>query len=139
MLNIVGVLFFVTAFILQFVGHRVGDYLFQTNTQAQKKATDLVYRIRHCLLYSLIVGAFMLFAFEWQVAVIVFALTFLEHIWIDSRKPVIGWKNFFEKKLAGNKDFNIDDLPFFVVIDIDQSIHILRIFIISLLIGYGVF
>lgn len=131
-------LIFCTVFILQFVGHRIGDYLFQTNDQAINKAKDGVYRVRHCISYSLTVASMILFVFEWDKAVIVFGLTFLEHMWIDSRTPVIKWKNFIERKLAKNNDFEVDSLPFFVLIEIDHSIHILRIFIISLLFGYGI-
>lgn len=131
-------LLFCTAFILQFVGHRLGDYFFQTNSQAIHKAKNSLYRIRHCIVYSLIVAGMLLIGFNWQIVLIVFGLTFLEHLWIDSRTPVIKWKTFLDRKLAGNKDFNVDELPFFVLIEIDQTIHITRIFIISLLIGYGI-
>lgn len=129
---------FCTAFILQFVGHRIGDYFLQTNTQAIHKAKDGRYRSTHCINYSLTIGLMMLFQFEWELAVIVFALTFLEHLWIDSRTPIVKWKEFLERKIAGNKDFKIEELPFFVMIEIDQTVHILRIFIISVLIGYGI-
>lgn len=131
-------LLFCTAFILQSMGHKVGDYLIQTHSQALNKAKSFSFRLRHCIMYSLSVSLMMLFAFDITVVSIVLIVTLLEHMWIDSRKPVIAWKTFLEKRIAKNKDFNVDELPFFVVIEIDQAIHYLRLFVIALLIGYGV-
>jgi len=130
-------LIFCTAFILQFVGHRIGDYLLQTDWQARNKAKDVTARLQHVFVYSLVIGGMTLIGFKWQAAVVVFALTFLEHMWIDSRKPVIAWKTFLEKRIAGNHGFDISQVPFFVLIEIDQTIHYLRIFLISLLLACG--
>lgn len=129
---------FCTAFIIQFVGHQLGDYGLQTNFQAINKAENSNTRLRHSLVYSAIISLLLLVAFSWTTAIVVFILTVLEHMIVDSRKPVIAWKIFFERKIAGNKRFNIEDLPFFVLVAIDQAFHITRIFIISLLIGGGV-
>lgn len=126
-----------TAFILQFVGHRMGDYLFQTDWQAQNKAKNKIARADHCVVYSITIALLMLIAFKWQTAVIVFALTFLEHMFIDSRKPIIWWKTRLER-VAGNKSFDMDKMPFFVMIEIDQTVHYMRCMLISMLIGYGV-
>lgn len=131
-------LLFCTAFILQSMGHKVGDYLIQTHSQALNKSKKISFRLRHCIMYSLSVSLMMLFAFDIMVVSIVLIFTLLEHMWIDSRKPVIAWKTFLEKRIAKNKEFNVDELPFFVVIEIDQTVHYLRLFIIALLIGYEV-
>lgn len=131
-------LLFCTAFILQSMGHKVGDYLIQTHSQALNKSKNFVFRLRHCIMYSFSVSLIMLFAFDIKVVMLVFFVTLLEHLWIDSRKPVIAWKTLLEKRIAKNQDFNVDELPFFVVIEIDQTIHYLRLFTIALLIGYGV-
>lgn len=126
---------FCTAFIIQFVGHQLGDYIFQTSFQAINKTENANARLRHSLVYSAIISLLLLFAFSWTTAIVVFILTVLEHMIVDSRKPVIVWKTFLERKISGNKRFNIEDLPFFVLVAIDQTFHITRIFIISLLIG----
>lgn len=131
-------LLFTSAFILQFIGHRLGDYFFQTNHQAVHKAKDAIARNRHCLVYSVVVAASTLFIVRWEIAVVIFALTYIEHLWVDSRKPVIAFKEFLERKIAGTKDFKAEDLPFFVLIEIDQTFHYIRIFLISLLISYGI-
>ena len=128
---------FCTAFILQFVGHRMGDYLFQTDWQAQKKAKDVVARCKHCLVYSLTISGVMMILFNWQVCIMVFLLTFLEHTFIDSRKPIVWWKTTLER-VVGNKSFDMEKMPFFVMIEIDQTVHYIRCLLIAMLIGYGV-
>ncbi len=130
---------FCTAFILQFVGHRIGDYLFQTDMQAQNKANALWSwaRTKHCFVYSVTIAALTLFAFDYWLAAAVFLITFIEHYIIDSRLPILWYKDTLEN-IVGNKGFDISKLPFFVLIEIDQTVHYTRIFIISLLIGYGV-
>lgn len=130
-------LIFVTAFILQFVGHHIGDYLLQTNTQAKKKSSDLLSLLTHCLIYSATISLVFLTFFSPATSLVVFAITLIEHSIVDSRRPVVGWKLFLERKIAGDKDFTIGDLPFFVLINIDQTFHLVRIFVISLLVAYG--
>lgn len=129
---------FSTAFILQFIGHRVGDYLFQTDWQAQNKSKNSWARFKHCFIYSLTITLIMLLVVDWKTAVIIFGLTIFEHYIIDSRKPVVGWKNFLEKRIAGNKEFDIQNVPFFVVIEIDQTMHYTRCLLIAVLLSYGV-
>lgn len=127
---------FCTAFILQFVGHRMGDYLFQTDWQAQNKAKNGIARLKHCSVYSLVISALLLMIISWQAATIVFWITFFEHVIIDSRDPIIWWKTTLER-VVGNKSFEMDKMPFFVLIEIDQTVHYMRCLIIALLIGYG--
>lgn len=127
---------FCTAFILQFVGHRIGDYLFQTDWQAQNKAKNGIARFKHCAVYSLTISTMLLFIISWQAAVIVFMLTMVEHSLIDSRDPIVWWKTTLER-VVGNKSFDMDKMPFFVMIEIDQTVHYIRCLLIAMLIGYG--
>lgn len=131
-------LLFCTVFILQFVGHRVGDYVFQTDWQAQNKAKNIEARGMHCAVYATVIALILYPTIGLTAAIIVQLLTFMEHIWIDSRKPVIAWKTFLEERIAGRTDFDINQLPFFVLIEIDQTFHYVRILLISILIGYGI-
>lgn len=126
---------FCTLFILQFVGHKVADYLFQGEKDAIYKSKVFKHLFRHCLMYSAIVTLFVSFLYP-RAALLVFSVTMLEHLIIDSRTPVVGWKTFFEKKIMRNKDFDINKLPFFVIIEIDQTFHLLRIFLLSLFIAH---
>lgn len=90
---------FTAAFIIQLVGHRIGDYLFQTDWQAQNKTKDWWARWKHCVVYSLTISLMMLMLVNWKVAVVIYGITFLEHYWIDSRKPIVWWKTLLETKL----------------------------------------
>lgn len=129
---------FCTAFILQFVGHRIGDYLFQTDWQAQNKDKNTIARLRHVFVYSTTIWALMLIVVDLRVALIVWTITMIEHFIIDSRTPVTRYKKFLEK-IVRNKEFDIEKMPFFVLIEIDQTIHYIRCLVIALLIGYGIF
>jgi hypothetical protein len=127
---------FSALFIFQYVGHRIGDYLIQSNTDAIMKSKSFKHRLRHCSMYSLTIMVLLLFIVNPMIAFWVWVVTFIEHMIIDSRKPIIWWKTFFEQRLMGDKNFDIDKLPFFVLIDIDQTFHLVRIFIISLVLSY---
>lgn len=128
-------LMFCSLFIVQFVGHRLGDYFFQTNWQSINKVGNAVARVRHCLVYSAVVAALTLLVVDWKLSVAIFIATLAEHMWVDSRKPVVAFKEFLERKIAKTEDFKAMDLPFFVLIEIDQTFHYIRIFIISILIA----
>lgn len=123
-------------FILQYVGHRVGDFIFQTDSQAQLKTTSSFARHKHCLIYSLTVAAFTLFVVDWEIAFFILGITLIEHNFIDTRKPVIWIKTFLETKIARNNTFDIKNVPWFVIVEIDQTIHILRILAISILFSF---
>lgn len=127
---------FSSLFILQFVGHRLGDYFLQTSRQAENKSKNAKALMDHCITYSIMITILVMLVLPYKWAIVVFFLTFIEHMIVDSRIPVVWWKNFLEKTITGNKNFNIKDLPFFVIIEIDQTFHIVRMFLIALLIGY---
>lgn len=123
---------FATLFIAQFVGHRIGDFMFQTDMQARNKSTDPLYLAKHSVVYSFcVILPVMVFVHDFHTLLLLFVLTFAEHLAVDDRTFVIWWKNFLETKIARRKDFNIDDVPSFVIIEMDQTIHYTRIFILS--------
>lgn len=126
---------FCTAFILQFVGHRIGDFWLQTAWQAFNKKRNAVARARHCFVYALTISLLLLIAFDWTIAVVVFAVTFLEHYCVDSGKPIDAWLRFQERKLARNRSYDVDQTPSFVIVEYDQTVHYVRIFLISLVIA----
>ncbi|HZG57199.1 DUF3307 domain-containing protein [Paenibacillus sp.] len=126
---------FCTAFILQFVGHRAGDFWLQTAWQAFNKAANSRARARHCLVYSLAISLLLLIAFDWYVALLVFVITFFEHYIVDSGKFVRWWLTFQERKLAGNPKYEVEHTPFFVVVEYDQTVHYVRMFLISILLA----
>lgn len=131
-------LFFCTIFIFQLVGHLVGDWLFQSNEDSVNKAKSKNHLIRHCLMYSWVIMLFIAFIAPVEVMIAIAVLTFIEHFIIDTRKPIVGYKTLFERKFIGDKTFDIAKLPVFVIIGMDQSVHILRIFILSVLAAFYV-
>lgn len=131
-------LFFCTIFIFQLVGHLVGDWLFQSNTDSINKTTSKIHLLRHCLMYSWTIMLFIAFIAPVEVMVAVTILTFIEHFIIDTRKPIVWYKTFFERKFMHEREFDIKNLPVFVIIGMDQSVHILRIFILSVLTAFYV-
>lgn len=131
-------LFFCTIFIFQLVGHLVGDWLFQSNNDSINKTTSTEHLIRHCMMYTWVIMLFVAFIAPVEVTIAIAVLTFIEHCMIDTRKPVVGYKTFFERKFMKDNSFDIKNLPVFVIIGMDQSVHILRIFILSVLAAFYV-
>lgn len=129
---------FCAAFIIQFVGHRIGDYFLQTGWQANNKAQLAAARLRHCVVYTLVISALLFFILDWRSILIIFIITFIEHFIIDSRKPVISWILFLETEISNSTSMNKDNIPGFLVLEFDQTIHYIRMFVISLLLGYGI-
>lgn len=127
---------FCAVYIVQYVGHRIGDYLIQGSEDAQFKSSSFYHRFRHCAMYSAVIYLMLFLCIPPIYSLGVLIVTLIEHLIVDSRKPVIWWKTFFEHKIMGNKEFDIKELPFFVLIDIDQTFHLVRIFIISVVLAY---
>lgn len=129
---------FATAFIVQFVGHRLGDFFLQTGWQAMNKAANGLARFRHCVVYAGSISFLLVIIEDWGTCSIVFGLTFVEHMVIDSRKPIISWIMLLERRISNNKAFTVKQIPSFLMLEIDQTVHIVRIFILSILIAYNV-
>lgn len=127
---------FLLLFVFQFIGHRVGDYLLQSNYDALNKTRDWGALTRHVCMYTISIIFFVAFITPWYVTAAIGLITFIEHMIVDTRKPVLGYKNLFEKEVMGNHTFKAEDLPFFVLVEIDQTFHYLRIFLISLAVAW---
>lgn len=127
---------FSAVFILQFVGHRIGDFIFQTDNQALFKTTSEYMRMKHCIVYATTVSALTLFALPLPLVGLVWGLTFMEHMIIDDRRFVLWWKTFLETKIVRRKDFDIKNVPGFVIIEIDQTIHMVRMMLIAMMFAY---
>lgn len=113
-------------FISLFVAHNIADYLFQTDNQAKKKNKGVfnLELLVHCLIYTFIVAIIpflVLGYFSWNA----FFIIFISHLIIDNRTFVIWW----------SKNIKIIDKPkdSSVISKVDQTFHIIILFIISLL------
>ncbi|WP_047913136.1 DUF3307 domain-containing protein [Paenibacillus sp. TCA20] len=127
---------FSALFILQFVGHRIGDFILQTDVQAQNKTKDWKARLRHCFSYSLSVSLLTWILLPIHYLPIIFLITIVEHFIIDDRRFVVWLKTNIETKIAKQKEFNISTVPGFVIIEIDQTIHMIRMLLIAILFSY---
>lgn len=129
---------FCSAFIIQFIGHRIGDFFLQTGWQAYNKADIPLARLKHCVIYAFSISALLFLILDWKPILIIFVVTLIEHFIIDSRKPVVAWILFLEKRVSNNQSLSSKDIPSFLLLEIDQTFHYIRIFVISLLLGYGI-
>jgi len=125
----------VSLFAAFLVAHMVGDYLFQTDWQARNKRGGLsggvAFRalIAHVTTYTLaFVPALIWVADELDAGWAVFgaALIFLPHFVIDDGRIVAGY-------LAHVK--RVDGFNTSVASSVDQSFHVLSLFLVALLIG----
>ena len=103
-----------------FIGHLVGDYIFQNDWQAQnKKKRDLPCLVR-VLLYTLAIWIFTSWPL-WALFVVAFT-----HAIQDRTTIIEKWMN-----IAGQKGFVEHMSPWSVII-VDNTFHLLTLFFLSL-------
>lgn len=113
-------------FIILYIGHKIGDYLFQTDKQAVNKTKEWGPLISHCFWYTLIViGMAYLFAdyFKWSAVIVIF----ISHMIIDHGL----FLNFWAKKVKGITDPTTSNVKT-AMFELDQSFHYFVIFLLSL-------
>ena len=118
------------------VAHMVGDYLFQTDWQARHKRGGLtgggVARralVTHVTTYTLaFLPAFIWIGSELDVAWALAAavLVFVPHLLIDDGRGV----TFYLVRVKGVEELNLA-----VAASVDQSFHVLSLFLVALLLG----
>jgi hypothetical protein len=118
------------------VAHMVGDYLFQTDWQARHKSGGLggdpVARralLNHVTTYTLaFVPAFVWIASELDSvwALVAAVLVFLPHLTIDDGRLV----SFYLARVKHVDGFNVG-----VAASVDQSFHVLSLWLVAMLIG----
>jgi hypothetical protein len=128
-------------FILLYLGHYVADFIFQDTTESMRKITHSSIRFKHSLKYGTItllpVLCFVAFTFPGSpclavVMLISWLALLITHYFIDDRRLVM-WivRNIKKDKGA------VDSLqtPVFVIIEIDQILHKLVLFIVTIFIA----
>jgi hypothetical protein len=118
------------------VSHLAGDYLLQTEWQAQNKhgglGSDPVHRralVEHIATYGLaFVPAFVWVATDvgWWVVVVSVAVL-LPHLVQDDGRPVLAYLRVVKHTRAGPAEF--------IFIAVDQSLHVLALFAVALAVG----
>ena len=107
-----------TLFNFLFLGHLVGDYLFQTRWMAMNKSTKWPPLIVHCLIYT---AALILFSSFYGILLPLGAisLVFISHIFLDRRTFVVWWV----RQIMGTPDAETS----WLTIVCDQIFHLLII------------
>lgn len=114
-------------FIVLYIAHKIGDYLFQTDRQAAQKSTNISPLLIHCLVYSIIVlGAAWVFIgfFRWAAVI----LLFFSHFVLDKRTFEVLWA----KAVKRIPDPNAPEIRM-TMIELDQAFHYVILFIICLM------
>ncbi|OFD71173.1 MULTISPECIES: DUF3307 domain-containing protein [Bacillus cereus group] len=117
----------VSLFIVLYIGHKIGDYLFQTDYQAVNKKDNWLALISHCFIYTLAVSimAYVFVGFfNWTAIFILF----ISHIIID-RKIFLNWWAKNIKRIRDTEEPTVQP----GLIELDQAFHYIILFIISFL------
>ena len=107
------------------VAHFVADYLFQTDKQAIEKADNSNYLIKHSIIYSCIVNGFLFLVLNY-LSVSTFCILLISHMVLDNRKFIVFWCKFIKRVKC------IEKLDRLVLSNVDQTFHILVVFLLSL-------
>lgn len=99
-----------TIFEQMLIGHLIGDYLFQSNWMAQRKGSNLLPCIVHCLIYTFGVCLVM-----WQWSLLWMSIVFASHFPIDRFSLADKWlklikgRSVVEYYLHGHENIPVTD------------------------------
>ncbi|GAJ41659.1 DUF3307 domain-containing protein [Saccharococcus caldoxylosilyticus] len=114
-------------FIVLYIAHKIGDYLFQTDKQARLKSEEWGPLLKHCLVYTLIViGVAYLYTglFNWTAVMIIF----FTHVFLDKRSFLLWWGKYVKRV----KESDIPHMQS-AMLELDQAFHYIVLFIVSLI------
>jgi len=115
-----------TLFEAMLVTHFVMDWIFQTKWEAFGKSRSWIPLVVHCLIYT--VGFIPIFFF-WKVSFVWLIFIFLTHLVLDQRK-VEFW--IMDKIKAMKKEDTPETVFGFMLVGVDQSLHLVVLAIITL-------
>jgi len=104
------------------VGHLIGDYILQSDWQAQGKTLRSLPCLAHCLLYTLAVWACSFWWMPWWGLAVVFA----GHYPLD-RYRLAGW---WMRRVAGQAGFATTLAPWSVIV-VDNTFHLIVLFLVG--------
>ena len=117
-----------TIFEMLVLAHLVGDWIIQTEYEAMNKVKGNFFNLalyKHCFMYTLcFVPVFLVAGINWWWLLLVF----WSHMFLDRRWPVIWWI----EKVKRTSPETINNL-FWLVIAVDQIMHILILVVIVIL------
>jgi hypothetical protein len=111
---------------LAFIGHMVGDYILQNDWMAQNKKTSSWACAIHSFVWTSCVVVFT--GWGWMPFLILFAFHFLQ----DRTGFIRFWMNF-----NGQSGFATGPLSPWSVVIIDNTFHLLQIWLVWYLLGLG--
>ena len=112
-------------FIVAFVAHLVADFLFQTDKQATEKSDNIKPLLIHSVVYSIIVSV-SLFVILNYYSFNTFIVLLISHVILDNRSFINFWCKYVKWVPT---PINLNS---FVLSNIDQTFHILVLFLLSL-------
>jgi len=129
-------------FIVYYLFHLLGDYFFQTDYEAANKVGDWRVRAHHSIGYALmtfIVPTAVLFLLSIVsmslIEFVVYWIIFIaSHFFIDDRKFVLWWRRAYADDSSTKEEIAASHIKTHVVITLDQTLHLLVIFGVSILI-----
>ncbi len=101
---------------LVLVGHLVGDWIVQTDYQAANKMTSWKANQQHMLGYHLALAAAVAWAVSWPALLVIVAVSWITHAFIDRRWPVV-WLMQHTRSAPFSQTM-------FGVIAVDQALHL---------------
>ncbi len=114
-------------FMLSLVAHLVGDYLIQTEVEANQKAVKNFFNwplLRHVIKYTACISAVIIYcgvSYWWVLWI------FTTHYVLDRRAFVLWWR----KKIMRSSEETIQN-TFWLTILVDQIFHVLAIAVITM-------
>lgn len=112
-------------FIVLYIGHKIADYLFQTDYQAVNKTKEWTPLLTHCLIYTVTVLGLVFITlgfFNWLAVIILF----VSHVFIDRRNFIVWWAKKV-KKIENTEGANVK----LALFELDQAFHYIILFFIS--------
>lgn len=102
------------------LGHLTGDFLFQTNWMARKKADSFTVLFIHSTIYTLFIGLASILAgrFSWLALLIIL----LSHMLLDNR----GFVNFWVKNINQSMDIA------WLKVVVDQCWHLIILGVVAI-------
>ncbi|MGG1629619.1 DUF3307 domain-containing protein [Rossellomorea sp. NRS-1567] len=114
-------------FLTLYIGHKIGDYLLQTDNQATKKHGDWMALLQHCLVYTLVLTLLPYFILGY-FSITAILIIFITHVVIDKGEFLKWWAQSV-KGIKKPDDPNVKQAIF----ELDQAFHYIVIFVISIL------
>lgn len=99
-----------------FIGHLIGDFLFQTNWMAMNKSKKWFPLLTHCVVYTLMIFSLAFFG-GFTLPLSAIGLIFVSHVILDKRVFVEWWV----RTIMGSSG----DASNWLLVVVDQVFHIL--------------